>query len=262
MEKSSRPVAFITGASSGIGEGVALDLAKKGYRLALFARRKDRLEKVKATIVESGSDALILEGDVTSKEMLDAAVTKTLQTWGRIDLVLANAGFVVTGTLSKLTIEDYRRQFETNVFGVLNTIYATREAVIETRGILAITGSIAGQMPIPFNSPYSMSKFAVRALAHSLRIEMKRRGVAVVLISPGFIGTELTRVDNLGQIQEKVVKQVPASLTVTIDKAAPQITRAILSRKAEVVITGHGKAMVWANKHFPELTQKFILKML
>lgn len=246
-----KPVAFITGASSGIGAASAYEFARRGYRVALVARRTDRLKVLKEKIEGAGGEALALTGDVTDVKSLEAAVAETVSKYGRMDVVLANAGFGVSGPFEKLKPEDFRRQFETNVFGVLNTLYATKAEVIRQKGILAIVGSVAGQVPLPMSTPYSMSKFAVRALALGLRSELAPLGVSVVLISPGFIETEIQLVDNEGRLRDKPTKEFPKALVVAANKAAVSIVRAVLSRRKEVIITGHGKAFVFLNRYFP-----------
>lgn len=263
MSESSvgKPVVFITGASTGIGARVAQDFGERGYRVALVARRKEKLEAVAAALASRGVEALALQGDVTAPESLDAAVKRTREAWGRIDVVVANAGFAVSGPMSRLTTADYRRQFETNVFGVLLTIYATRESLVESRGILALIGSVAGSIPMPLNTAYSMSKFAVRALALGLRGELARKGVSVVHVQPGFIESEIGHVGNDGLVSDVPVKEIPRRLVVPLAAAGPEIADAILSRKREVVITRHGRALVRMNHWFPRLYRAIARRM-
>src|SRR5437762_1862320 len=124
---------------------------------------------------------------------------RTRETLGRIDVVVANAGFGVMGPLETLTLGDYRRQFETNVFGVLRTVYATLEDVKRARGRLVLLGSVSGHLALPGASAYAMSKFAVRGLAEALAHELAPRGVAVTLVSPGLVESEMRQVDNRGR---------------------------------------------------------------
>jgi short-subunit dehydrogenase len=180
-------------------------------------------------------------------------VARTRETFGRIDVVVANAGFGVVGPVERLTLDDYRRQFETNVFGVLRTIYATLGDLKRSHGRLAILGSVGGHIALPGSSPYAMSKFAVHALAGALRHELRREGVAVTLLTPGFVDSEIRRVDNAGQLRAEARDGGPAWLRMRTPKAARQIVTAIERRKREVVITGHGKVVVFVQRHLPGL---------
>src|ERR1700685_1726387 len=116
--------ALITGASSGIGEELALQLAQAGAKLTLTARRVDRLEALAQKIADAGKPRpVVVECDVTRDGDLERAVADATRAFGKLDVVFANAGFGVAAPLKKLTVDDYRRQFETNVFGALRTIY-------------------------------------------------------------------------------------------------------------------------------------------
>jgi NAD(P)-dependent dehydrogenase (short-subunit alcohol dehydrogenase family) len=200
-----------------------------------------------------GRRALVLPCDVTRDGDLETAVARTRQTLGRIDVVVANAGFGVVGPVERLRLDDYRRQFETNVFGVLRTVYATIDDLKRTRGRLAIVGSVSGHLATPGGSPYAMSKFAIRALAEALRHELRPAGVAVTLISPGFVESELRLVDNRGERRTEVRDVVPRWLRMGADTAAKKIVTAIEGRRREAVITGHGKVVVFVQRHAPAL---------
>jgi short-subunit dehydrogenase len=185
-------------------------------------------------------------------------VSRTRATLGRLDVVIANAGFGVVGPVERLTLDDYRRQFETNVYGVLRTIHATLEDLKASRGRLVIVGSVAGYVATPGSSPYSMSKFAVRALAEALGHELAPAGVSVTLVSPGYVDSEIRRVDNTGRFQGEAPEPVPAWLLVPTATAARQIVRAIARRRREIVITGHGKLAVFVQRHAPWLVARVV----
>ncbi|HET9481361.1 MAG TPA: SDR family NAD(P)-dependent oxidoreductase, partial [Candidatus Polarisedimenticolia bacterium] len=188
-------VVLITGASSGIGAALAREFARQGADVVLAARRLDRLRALAAEIQARGRRALAVGCDVTVDGDVEHAAAAAVETLGRIDVVVANAGFGVVGRVEGLQLEDYRRQFETNVFGVLRTIHATLAHLETTRGRLVIVGSVAGYVAAPGASPYAMSKFALRALAESLGHELRSRGVTVTLVSPGFVESEIRLVD-------------------------------------------------------------------
>ena len=253
MAQLEGKVAFITGASSGIGAGMARDFARRGADVVLLARRWERLEALALEVRARGRGALTIRCDVTVDGDLENAVEKTLEKYGRIDWVVANAGFGVAGAVHKLDLEDYRRQFETNIFGVLRTVQATRDALIASRGAIAVMGSVMSYVSLAVSSPYSMSKHAVRALAASLRAEMARHGVGVTLLAPGFVDSEIRQVNNDGQHVDEARDPVANWLSMDTDKAARKLVAGVLKRKPVVVITGHGKLFVFVERHFPWL---------
>ena len=220
----------------------------------LLARRVDRLATVAAELERAGGRALALACDVTRDGDLERVVAQAREALGRLDVVVANAGFGVVGPLERLTLDDYRRQFETNVFGVLRTIYATLDDLKRSRGRLVIIGSVSGHVATPGSSPYAMSKFSVRALAEALGHELAPSGVSVTLISPGLVESEIRQVDNRGMLRDTPPQgQVPAWLVMATPRAARHIVRAIARRRREVVITGHGKLAVFLQRHAPWL---------
>ncbi len=260
-QRFAKQVAFITGASSGIGEALAREFAREGASLILLARRKKRLENLREELAGKGSKIWVCPGDVTRDEDLERAVRKGSKRFGGIDIVVANAGFGVIGRLEDLDLSDYRRQFETNVFGVLRTIYATLPSLKKSKGRLVLIGSVSGHISSPMASPYTMSKFAVHALAESLYAELAPSGVSVTLISPGFVASEIHRVDNRGVYHPNGRNPIPKWLEMSSQKAAQEIADAIYRRERERIVTLHGKFFVGLKRFFPGLTSGFLKKM-
>jgi len=258
MSKFTNTVTFITGASSGIGAALAMEVARAGGDVALVARRGKRLEEIARKIKAMGRQALVIPCDVTREDDIKSAATKTMDKFGRIDYVVANAGFGVGGRLEKLTVLDYRRQFDTNVFGALNTVYATRESLIASHGCLAIVGSINGFVATPRLSAYVMSKFALHGLAESLWHEFRPQGIAVTLIAPGYVQTEIRQVDKWGVHHPEMKDRVPAWMQISCEDAARQIAQAMYRRKREKIITMHGKVFVFIQRHFPGLMARLV----
>jgi short-subunit dehydrogenase len=256
----SGQVAFITGASSGIGAGLARAFAREGADVALLARRVDRLEALSAELRGVGRRALALACDVTKDGELERATARTRQELGKIDVVVANAGFGVVGALERLSLDDYRRQLETNVFGVLRTIYATLPDLKRSRGRLALMGSVSGHVALPGTSAYAMSKFAVRALAESVAHELAAEGISVILLSPGFVESEIRQVDNRGtwHAEARPTGGIKQWLILPTDKAARKMVRAIAARRRERVVTGLGKTAVFLQRHTPWLLGQLV----
>jgi short-subunit dehydrogenase len=245
-------VVLITGASSGIGEELAEQLAQHGALLTLAARRADVLARLAERITDAtGSRPLVSECDVTRDGDVERVVSETVRQRGKLDIVFANAGFGVAGAFAKLALADYRRQFETNVFGVLRTLYAALPEVTRTRGQLVITGSVAGWVAAPGVSAYAMSKFALRALANSITPELARQGVALTLLSPGFVESNIRRVDNRGNLHADAPEPLPPWLVVSRHTAVRQIVRAVARRRREVIVTGHGRMLVAMERFAP-----------
>jgi NADP-dependent 3-hydroxy acid dehydrogenase YdfG len=249
----SGKVILVTGASAGIGEALAREAAAQGAAVVLAARRLDRLQRIAAELQQAGGQALAVACDVTRDGEVEAAVRAALDRFGRLDVVLANAGFAVSGALARIHLDDYRRQMELNLFGVLRTIYATLPALTESRGALGIVGSANGYLSVAGASAYCASKHAVRSLATCLRHELRPRGVSVTHLAPGFITSELRQIDNLGQHHAEARDPVPRWLQMPAPRAARQMLAAVMRRRAEKIVTFHARAAIFLERHAPWL---------
>lgn len=237
---------------------MAMDFAHRGADLVLTARRRERLEELALEIRAQGRRAVVVKSDVNTDGDLEVAVAEALDELGRIDYVVANAGFGVAGWFHRRDLDDYRRQFETNVFGVLRTAFATREALEASGGCLAVMGSIMSHVALPGTSPYAMSKHAVRALAESLRNEWRPRGVAVTLLAPGFVDSEIRQVGNDGKRDPAAEDTVPRWIRMRTDKAARKLVNGVVRKRREVVVTGHGRLAVFLGRYTPWLLDVLI----
>jgi len=254
-------VVLVTGASSGIGQELAWQLGQAGAKLTLAARRLALLESLADRIAEAGAPRpLVVVCDVTRDDDVARAVGESVRHWGGLDVVVANAGFGVVGAFKSLSIEDYRRQFEPNVFGVLRTIYAALPEIEKRKGHVVLIGSVAGWMSTPGGSPYAMSKFAVRALANAITPELRRAGVKVTLVSPGFVASDIRRLNNRGELRPDAKDPIPAWLVVSTSKAVREILNAVAQGKREIIVTGHGKILVLIERFAPWLVRAVLGK--
>jgi len=176
-------VFLITGASSGIGETTARHAAAAGYRVVLAARSTEKLEALASEL-----DGLAVTCDVTEWADQEALVERTLAEYGRIDVAFANAGFGGKRGFKADTPEFWRAMVLTNVYGAALTIRACMDALVETKGHLILTSSLAGRRSLP-GSLYSATKFAVTSMGESARLELNGTGVRVTLIEPGMVDT-------------------------------------------------------------------------
>ncbi len=187
-------VAIITGASSGIGEATARRLAESGARVVLAARRVERLEALAADIERRAGTALVAPTDVTDERSVQRLARTALDAFGRIDILINNAGIMPLSPISKLRVEEWDRMIDVNIKGVLYCIAATLPTMLEQgSGHIINVSSVAGRRPFPSGTVYSATKFAVRAISQGLRLELSPiNGIRVTDIEPGVVATELT----------------------------------------------------------------------
>ncbi len=190
-------VAIVTGASSGIGEATALRLAQAGATVVLAARRVERLEAVASSIARSGGGgtALAVTTDVTDSMSVQEMARKTREAFGRIDILINNAGIMPLSPISKLKVEEWDRMIDVNIKGVLHCIAATLPSMLEQgSGHIINVSSVAGRRPFPSGTVYSATKFAIRAISQGLRLELSpTEKIRVTDIEPGVVTTELTQ---------------------------------------------------------------------
>lgn len=244
---------WITGASAGIGRALALAFAECGARVAVSARRIDRLREVVSEIEERGGRALALACDVADEAQVELVAEEVAAHFGRLDVAVANAGFGVTGPLEGLSASEWRRQMDVNVVGVAMTARYALPHLRRSRGRLALVSSVAGMIPAPGAAPYAASKAAVRSIGQALSLELKGSGVSCTTLYPGFVDSEIRAVDNDGVFHSDRVERVPQWLRWRSDRAARVMVRAIHRRDRHYVFTGHGKLAGFAGRHWPAL---------
>jgi short-subunit dehydrogenase len=249
----SNKVVLITGASSGIGKSMAYAFAAKGCKVVLMARRENKLQALVEDISKQGHVALPLTGDVTKVEDLASVVQKTLQVFGQIDVVVANAGFWVRGSLEQLTLEDYERQFNTNFLGAVKTVQATLSSIKTSRGMFVFIGSVAGYVPLPGSSAYCASKAALHTFAHSIRGELKPSGASVALIVPSAVESEIYGVNKFGLHDTDLPDPVAAYMKSSAEHVAKIVVNTVMKNKPEQIISFNGKLLVFLQRLFPRM---------
>ena len=187
MPADSTLVAVITGASSGIGEATARALAADGHRVALFARRSERIE---ALAEELGDDALAIEADVTDRGSITAAAQRVREEAGGADILVNNAGVMLLGPFSSEQSADYRQMLEANLLGAITVTELFLDQLRDGGGDLVNISSVAGRTARPGNAVYAATKWGINGWSESLRQELQP-GVRVMVIEPGAVATEL-----------------------------------------------------------------------
>jgi short-subunit dehydrogenase len=213
--KWSEKVVLITGASSGIGRGLGVELARRGAAVGLLARRADSLEEIVAEIEAAGGRAIALPADVTEPDEVRSAACALRRKFGYIDVLIANAGVGATTYAVDLCEKEVAELIKVNVIGVVNSVTAVMPHMIERgQGHLVAISSLASYRGLPKSAAYCASKAAVSALFESLRIDLIGTGIDVSIIHPGFIKTPLTagrkRMPYLMELDDAVNKMVRA----------------------------------------------------
>ncbi len=212
---------MITGASSGIGRGLAVELARRGAKLGLVARRAEALDEVVGEIEAQGSKAVALPADVRDSGSLASAVEKLSAELGPIDVLIANAGIGPTKDASVLHGDEVAEVININVIGAANSATAVvPEMVARGQGHLVVISSLAAYRGVPKSAAYCASKAAVSAFFESFRLDLEPRGIAVTIIHPGFIRTALTS-----------GRHAKLPFLMELDDAVKKIVRAIEKRK-------------------------------
>ena len=218
VDKNKKPVAVVTGSSSGIGHETSLLLARNGFFTYATMRSPDKSSKL---LELKGNEKLSLEVlklDVTNDKSVKEAIEKIVNKQGTIDVLVNNAGYALVGPLEEISLQEFKEQFETNVFGVIRVIKETLHVMRKKRhGIIVNISSVAGRVGFPLTSAYVSSKFALEGLSESLAYEVEQFGIKVILIEPGVIKTNF--VNNL-----EIGKGVPTTATNGRDSSYADIT--------------------------------------
>lgn len=218
-------VAVITGASSGIGEAIAETLARRGARVALQARRTERLEALAERLRgdAANGETLVVTGDVRKPEDVQRLMQQTVERWGSIDILVANAGFGYRNHVVNGDVERWKDMIDTNVYGLLLTLkYGVKPMIDQKRGHVIILSSVAGRVPQAGGSAYCATKSAATTIGESLRQEVAQQGVRVTTLEPGVVISEFQ------QVAEYTPEIVPNMLKGAAPLMPEDIARTVL----------------------------------
>jgi len=267
MKNLNGKVVWLTGASSGIGEALAHELAKEGAKLVLSARRQEELERVANKLVnELGIDKanlLVLPLDLTNMESFAAKRGVVLSVFGHVDILINNGG-ISQRSLAKDTSLDVDRQlFEVNFFGtVALSKMVLADMLAQRSGLLVTVTSAVGKFGSPWRSGYSASKHALHGFFDSLRAEVYEDGVKVLLVCPGFIQTNVSKNALTGSGEALGTMDAATAQGLSATACAQGIVRAMKAEKEEIVIGGFKENLgIWVKRFFPSLFSIMVRKM-
>jgi NADP-dependent 3-hydroxy acid dehydrogenase YdfG len=222
-------IALVTGASSGIGEATAVALAAHGAAVAIAARRRDRLGALAARIAADGGTAFVLDADITDHAQAEGVVSRTVERFGRLDVLVNNAGVMLLGRISNAPIDEWQRMIDLNVTALLRCAHAAlphlvRAAEEGPRRVADMinVSSVAGRVARAGAGVYNATKFAVGAFSEALRQEVTERHVRVALVEPGYVATELQS-HNRPEVLEQIRKRFAMDETLHAEDIADAI---------------------------------------
>ncbi len=244
-------VAVVTGASSGIGEATVLELASRGASVVAAARSVEKLEDLARRNAAAG--VLVVEADVADRESVEAMVGRTVENFGRLDVLVNNAGLGLSGRIAELRSEDLRYVFEVNTVGPLNCVQAALPRMGSGGRIINVS-SVVGKRAIPKVGGYCSTKFALNALSDSLRVEVADRGISVTSVYPGTTRTSFRN----NSRRTKNEKRGWRPKGVTPEKVAKRIAAAAERGPRDVYVTASDRLFVAGVTLFPGLTDRVL----
>jgi NAD(P)-dependent dehydrogenase (short-subunit alcohol dehydrogenase family) len=255
---------LVTGGSRGLGLVLAREFAREGARVAICARDEEELERARLDLLQHGAEVFAVQCDVTNAPEVGSMVNRIHEQFGKIDVLVNNAGTIQVGPLEVMNREDFDKAMQAHFWGPLNTMLAVLPEMRERRdGRIVNISSIGGKIAVPHLVPYSASKFALVGLSKGLRTELRKDGVVVTTVCPGLMRTGSPRNANFkGKHREEYAWfSISDSLPLTsikAERAARQIVDACRQGRAELVITVQAKLAVLFDSLFPELSAELL----
>lgn len=259
-------VAVVTGGSSGLGRAIARALVDRGVRVVIAARGAEKLEATAAELRAQGGDVLAVPADITRQEAVDRLFAAAVERFGRLDMLVNNAGRSARGEAIATTAEEFAELMDLNLIALVRCTRAAMPHLLASQGHLVNIGSLAGKTAARYMGAYSATKHAVSAYSQQLRLELAPRGLHVLLVSPGPIARDEPRI----YAEEKVTSLPPSARKpgggakvglLKSDRLAEQILRACERRKPELVVPGRARLVFAISQLWPGLGDWIVKKM-
>jgi NAD(P)-dependent dehydrogenase (short-subunit alcohol dehydrogenase family) len=240
-------VVIVTGASSGIGRATALELAKQGALVVLAARRRDILLQIAGQIKSQGKNAIVMQTDVTRNDEVQHMVAEVIDRWGRIDILISNAGKYIRGPIVDLEPADLQQSLDINFFGGVHCIKAVLPHMLKQgSGHIVCVTSMDGKIGLPTDAPYVSAKFALTGFCEVLRQEVRAKGIFVTNVLPGRVDTPMIGHLQFPWISHKISAETVALATLD----------SIRRRKPIAIVPPLAKLLYYINVFSPSLSDQ------
>jgi short-subunit dehydrogenase len=259
-------VALVTGGSTGLGRAIAKALVRHGAQVVITARTADKLQATAAELESGGGQVLAVPGDVTRQQDVDAMVAKTIERFGKLDVLVNNAGRSARGAAIETTAEEFAELMELNLIALVRCTRAAMPHLLATRGHLVNIGSLAGKTAARYMGAYSATKHAVSAYSQQLRLELGPQGLHVLLVSPGPIARDQPRdysPEKLAGLPPSARKPGGGAKVGLLDanKLAEQILAACQRRAPELIVPGRARLVFAVTQLWPSLGDWIVRKL-
>jgi NAD(P)-dependent dehydrogenase (short-subunit alcohol dehydrogenase family) len=256
----SKKVCIVTGAASGLGHELGKQLAASGASVVLGDIDEAHLQEVAAEITQAGGKARAIQVDVTEAGSVQALIEGAAAEFRRIDYLFNNAGVAIGGEIRDLSLEAWRRVIEINLFGVIHGVHFAYPFMIrQGSGHIVNTSSIFGMAPVPLNSPYVASKFAVFGISHSLAAEARAFGIDVSVVCPGYLHTAM--IDHMNSVDadtKDVVAQIPVEL-LPPEKAAQIVLAGVARKQMLIAFPAYVHRLAFLHRSRPGVFMRMVL---
>ncbi|PXZ45309.1 short chain dehydrogenase [Sanguibacteroides justesenii] len=250
-------VVIITGASSGIGKALVYEFTKFGSKIVMAARNLAELQQMEKELNDKGIEVLAVQTDVTREDDCKHLIEQTVQKFGKIDILINNAGISMRALFDELDVDVIRRVMDVNFWG---TVYCSRYAIpylLHSKGSLVGIISVAGFVGLPGRTGYAASKFAVRGFLNTLRVENLKKGLHVLVAAPGFTASNIRKTALVADGNQQGESPREESKMMSAEECAAIIVKGIRKRKREIIMTlVEGKISVFLSKWWPSLLDK------
>lgn len=260
LNSLSDKVIIVTGASSGIGKACALEFANRNATVVLAARNEEQLNEVEYEIKSKNGTSFSVKTDVRQEADCKNLIKRTVEKFGKIDMLINNAGISMRANFNDLSIDVIKEVMDTNFYGA---VYCTKFALpylLEQKGLVIGVSSISGLTPLPGRTGYCASKYALDGFLNTLRIENMKKGLRVLIVHPGFTSSNI-RKNALNKDNNRQAKSPRnEEKMMSAEEVARKIAEAAIRDKRELILTKQGKSIVWLYRFLPALADRLLLR--